>query len=120
MERRLKSLNSILGKLQRRNLPLTVDAIKDNLFDVAGVRVICNYRDDVYSVANYLSAQSDIQVLRVKDYIKNPKAERLPFAACHLRGAGVPVIRTALHAGRGSATHHRHGLLGEPGACAAV
>ena len=54
MERRLKSLNSILGKLQ-------------------GVRVICNYRDDVYSVANYLSAQSDIQVLRVKDYIKNPK-----------------------------------------------
>ena len=73
IERRLKSLNSILGKLQRRNLPLTVDAIKDNLFDVAGVRVICNYRDDVYSVANYLSAQSDIQVLRVKDYIKNPK-----------------------------------------------
>lgn len=73
MERRLKSLNSILGKLQRRNLPLTVDAIKDNLFDVAGVRVICNYRDDVYSVANYLSAQSDIQVPRVKDYIKNPK-----------------------------------------------
>ena len=52
---------------------MTVDAIKDNLFDVAGVRVICNYRDDVYSVANYLSTQSDIQVLRVKDYIKNPK-----------------------------------------------
>ncbi|MBM6687137.1 GTP pyrophosphokinase family protein, partial [Faecalicatena contorta] len=50
-----------------------VESIKDNLFDVAGVRVICNYRDDVYSVSNYLSAQSDIQVLRVKDYIKNPK-----------------------------------------------
>ena len=51
---------------------------------------------------------------------QEPEAERLPFAACHLRGAGVPVIRTALHAGRGSATHHRHGLLGKPGACAAV
>ncbi|HAK71177.1 MAG TPA: (p)ppGpp synthetase [Bifidobacterium sp.] len=73
MERRLKSIDSIIGKLRRRNLPLTVNAVKDNLFDVAGVRVICNYRDDVYSVANYLSAQSDIQVLRVKDYIKNPK-----------------------------------------------
>ena len=73
MERRLKSVDSILGKLKHKNLPLTIDAIKDNLFDVAGVRVICNYRDDVYSVANYLSAQSDIQVLRVKDYIKNPK-----------------------------------------------
>ncbi|WEV73187.1 GTP pyrophosphokinase family protein [Bifidobacterium sp. ESL0790] len=73
MERRLKSVNSILGKLERRNLPLSTEAIRDNLFDVAGIRVICNYRDDVYSVANYLSSQSDIQVLRVKDYIKNPK-----------------------------------------------
>ncbi len=73
MERRLKSVNSILGKLQRRGLPINVDAIKDNLFDVAGVRVICNYRDDVYSVSNYLSAQNDIQVLRVKDYIQKPK-----------------------------------------------
>ena len=73
MERRLKSVNSIIGKLERKGLPLNVNSIKDNLFDVAGIRVICNYRDDVYSVSNYLSSQSDIQVLRVKDYIKNPK-----------------------------------------------
>lgn len=73
MERRLKSVNSIIGKLKRKGLPLSVNSIKDNLFDVAGIRVICNYRDDVYSVSNYLSAQNDIQVLRVKDYIKNPK-----------------------------------------------
>ncbi len=73
MERRLKSIDSILGKLDRRELPHTIDAIRNNLFDIAGIRVICNYRDDVYSVANYLSGQSDIQVLRVKDYIKNPK-----------------------------------------------
>ncbi|KFF31396.1 RelA/SpoT domain protein [Bifidobacterium bombi DSM 19703] len=73
MERRLKSVNSIVGKLKRRGLELSIPAIKDNLFDIAGIRVICNYRDDVYSVANYLSSQSDIQVLRVKDYIKNPK-----------------------------------------------
>ena len=73
MERRLKSVNSIIGKLERKGLPLSVNSIKDNLFDVAGIRVICKYRDDVYSVSNYLSSQSDIQVLRVKDYIKNPK-----------------------------------------------
>ena len=73
MERRLKSVNSILGKLKRRDLPLTVNAIKDNLFDVAGIRVICNYRDDVYSVSTYLSAQNDCQVLRGTDYIRNPK-----------------------------------------------
>nr|WP_095615512.1 (p)ppGpp synthetase [Bifidobacterium criceti] len=73
MERRLKSIDSIIEKMRRKNLPLTVQSMRDNLFDVAGIRVICNYRDDVYSVANYLSAQSDIQVLRVKDYILNPK-----------------------------------------------
>ena len=50
MERRLKSVNSIIGKLERKGLPLSVNSIKDNLFDVAGIRVICNYRDDVYSV----------------------------------------------------------------------
>ena len=47
MERRLKSVNSIIGKLERKGLPLSVSSIKDNLFDVAGIRVICNYRDDV-------------------------------------------------------------------------
>ena len=86
MERRLKSVNSILGKLKQAQqaderrakgdaslLLGVLYAIKDNLFDVAGIRVICNYRDDVYSVSNYLSAQNDISVLRVKDYIKNPK-----------------------------------------------
>lgn len=73
LERRLKSVDSIIEKLERKELPVTTQSIKDNLFDVAGIRVVCNYRDDVYSVSNYLSAQSDIQVLRVKDYIKTPK-----------------------------------------------
>ena len=73
LERRLKSLDSIFGKLDRLELAHTIASIRDNLFDVAGIRVICNYRDDVYSVSNYLSVQSDIQVLRVKDYIKHPK-----------------------------------------------
>ena len=73
MERRLKSVDSIIGKLERKGLPISVKSVKDNLFDVAGIRVICNYRDDVYSVSNYLSSQSDIQVLQVKDYIRNPK-----------------------------------------------
>ncbi len=73
MERRLKSVHSIFEKLQRRHLDISTRSIRDNLFDVAGIRVICNYCDDVYSVAQYLSKQTDIQVLQVKDYIKNPK-----------------------------------------------
>lgn len=51
MERRLKSVHSIFEKLHRRNLDISTHAIRDNLFDVAGIRVICNYRDDVYAVA---------------------------------------------------------------------
>ena len=120
MERRLKSVNSILGKLKRKELPLTVESVKDNLFDVAGIRVICNYRDDVYSVSNYLSAQNDIQVLRVKDYIKNPKQNG--YRSLHVIYA-VPVFsifRTALHACGGAVPHYRYGLLGEFGARAAL
>ena len=64
---------------------MTVSSIKDNLFDVAGIRVICNYRDDVYSVSNYLSAQNDISVLRVKDYIKNPKQNAIGRCTSSMR-----------------------------------
>ena len=73
MKRRLKSVDSIFGKMHRRKLPITIDSMKDNIFDIAGIRVVCNYRDDVYAVSRYLSDQSDIQVLRVKDYIRHPK-----------------------------------------------
>ena len=89
MERRLKSIDSIIDKMHRKHLPITVRSVRDNLFDVAGIRVICNYRDDVYSVANYLSAQSDIQVLRVKDYILNPKQNG--YRSLHVIYA-VPVL----------------------------
>ena len=116
MERRLKSVSSIIGKLERKGLPIGVNSIKDNLFDVAGIRVICNYRDDVYSVSNYLSSQSDIQVLRVKDYIKNPKQNG--YRSLHVIYA-VPVFLSS-GAGGGAVPHHRHGLLGVAGACAAL
>ncbi|MFT8358506.1 GTP pyrophosphokinase [Bifidobacterium aquikefiri] len=92
MERRLKSMASIIGKLERKGLPVTLQSVKDNLFDVAGIRVICNYRDDVYSVSRYLSDQSDIQVLRVKDYIRNPKQNG--YRSLHVIYA-VPVFLTS-------------------------
>lgn len=73
MERRLKEPSSIAKKLDKNHLPLTIEAIKENLFDIAGVRVICNYVDDVYNVEKLLLNQSDIQLLNRKDYIANPK-----------------------------------------------
>lgn len=71
---RLKSPESIIEKLQRRNLPMTVDSIEENLNDVAGVRIICSFIEDIYMLANCLVQQDDVTLLMEKDYIKNPKA----------------------------------------------
>ena len=70
---RLKSLDSIAGKLKRKGLRMTPNAIEQNLSDVAGVRVICSFVDDIYMLADCLVSQDDITLVRVKDYIKNPK-----------------------------------------------
>ena len=73
MEYRLKSVNSILGKLEKRGLEVSLDSIVTNLTDIAGVRVICNYVSDVYKIADLLLKQSDIKLIAKKDYIKHPK-----------------------------------------------
>lgn len=74
IEDRLKSPESMFKKLQRNNLPFTVEAVRKNLFDIAGVRVICNYIEDIYQVADLLTAQDDVILIKRKDYIANPKA----------------------------------------------
>lgn len=73
MEWRLKSPKSILEKMQRRGLDLTVDTMTNNIYDIAGIRVICNYVKDIYRIADLLIRQDDIKLLQTKDYIKNPK-----------------------------------------------
>ncbi len=70
---RLKSPESISEKLERRGYPFTVESIQENLTDVAGVRVICSFPDDIYRLADLLTGQDDIILMRRKDYIKNPK-----------------------------------------------
>ena len=52
---------------------MTAEAIEQNLFDVAGVRIICSFIDDIYMLADCLVSQDDITLVRIKDYIKNPK-----------------------------------------------
>lgn len=70
---RVKSFESIQEKLSRKNLPVTLSSIEENLSDVAGVRVICSFTDDVYTLARALLNQDDIKLIEKKDYIKNPK-----------------------------------------------
>ncbi len=70
---RLKSVESIAKKIQARNLPLSIDAVAENINDIAGVRVICSFIDDIYLLADCLLKQDDVQLVASKDYIKNPK-----------------------------------------------
>lgn len=70
---RLKSIVSIKDKLDRRNLPFTLPSIEENLNDVAGIRVICSFPEDVYMLADALLKQDDITLISRKDYIANPK-----------------------------------------------
>ncbi len=74
MERRLKTPESIEEKLGRLKKELSIESARENIFDIAGIRVVCNFIDDVYAVADMLTAQSDVTLLTEKDYIKNPKA----------------------------------------------
>ena len=70
---RLKTPESIYEKLERKGYPATVENIREQLMDVAGVRIICSFPDDIYRLAELFTGQDDITVLRVKDYIRNPK-----------------------------------------------
>lgn len=70
---RLKRTASIVEKMERLGLPLTLASVEENLHDVAGVRVICSYRDDIYRIADALLRQSDVELIERKDYILNPK-----------------------------------------------
>ncbi|WP_407428460.1 GTP pyrophosphokinase family protein [Treponema sp.] len=70
---RVKSPQSIASKLESKKLPINFDSMVENLHDIAGVRVICPYISDIYSVRDILLKQPDITLLEEKDYIKSPK-----------------------------------------------
>ena len=79
------------AKLRKQGLPESVESVIGNIYDAAGIRVICTYIDDVYAVANMLMSQSDITVIRVKDYIKNPKESG--YRSYHI------IVKLPLHVG---------------------
>lgn len=86
---RLKKPLSIIEKLKRRGLNVSIKSIEQNLHDVAGVRIICSFQDDIYRLSEKICSQDDIRVIEKKDYIKNPKANG--YRSLHLILA-VPVF----------------------------
>ncbi len=70
---RVKDYDSIIRKVIRKKIPRDLDSIEENINDIAGVRVVCSFVDDIYRLADCLLQQDDITLIRRKDYIKNPK-----------------------------------------------
>lgn len=73
IETRLKKPRSVFEKLIRYEKPLTLESMEENVLDIAGLRVIATYIDDVYALVKVLSMQDDLEIIKVKDYIANPK-----------------------------------------------
>ena len=73
IDSRLKSPQSMMKKLKRKGLPQTLEAAEANLNDIAGVRIVCNYLDDIYRIADLLQRQRDVEFVHRRDYIENPK-----------------------------------------------
>ena len=70
---RLKDMQSIRGKFERKSIKMSLDALEKEINDIAGVRVVCSFPDDVYEIAEALLKQDDVRLIEMKDYIKNPK-----------------------------------------------
>lgn len=73
IEKRLKTPQGIEDKLRRLQCEVSIPSARENILDIAGIRVVCNFVEDVYEVAHMLTSQNDIRVNTCKDYIANPK-----------------------------------------------
>lgn len=89
IESRLKSPISIARKLEKKGYDISIASATKNLQDIAGVRIICHYLEDVYRMADMLLGQSDVTLIVKKDYIKNPKPNG--YRSLHLT-VSVPVF----------------------------
>ena len=70
---RLKTPESIVKKLMRHGLETSIDNMVNHIKDIAGIRIVCSFTDDIYRLAEMIGKQRDLTVVSVKDYIKNPK-----------------------------------------------
>lgn len=86
---RMKSVDKIIKKLERYGYPITLESMEENIWDIAGVRVICSFTEDIYFLERNLLQQDDIRLIMRKDYIKNPKPNG--YRSLHLR-VEIPVF----------------------------
>ena len=89
IQTRLKSSSSIIEKMIRKGIPFSIENLEEQIHDLAGIRVICSYMDDIYALADALTGQDDITLVEQKDYIKTPKPNG--YRSLHLI-VSVPVF----------------------------
>ena len=70
---RMKTLPAIVRKMKRKELPLDVEALWEHIHDVAGIRIVTSFRDDIYSILHHLQTRDDLDIIEIKDYIEHPK-----------------------------------------------
>ncbi|WP_338752711.1 GTP pyrophosphokinase family protein [Bacillus sp. FJAT-52991] len=73
LKTRMKTIFSLVDKIENKNIPLTQEAIQQEIRDIAGVRIVTSFIDDVYMLKEHIEQREDIRMIRVKDYIKDPK-----------------------------------------------
>ena len=73
VSKRIKSPASILKKIEKKNVPLRIGEVEASIRDIAGIRITCSFEEDIYRVSEMLQAQRDLEVVEIKDYIKQPK-----------------------------------------------
>ena len=89
IQTRLKSSSSIIEKMIRKGIPFSMENLEAQIHDLAGIRVICSYMDDIYALADALTSQDDITLVEQKDYIRHPKPNG--YRSLHLI-VSVPVF----------------------------
>ncbi|MGE6259712.1 GTP pyrophosphokinase [Heyndrickxia sporothermodurans] len=73
MKTRMKKLRSLVEKIQRKEIPLTQEAVRNEIRDILGVRIVTSFIDDAYMLKEHIEQREDIRIIRIKDYIQNPK-----------------------------------------------
>ena len=103
---RLKSYDSVCKKMQKKGLDMNFAQAVEKINDLIGVRAVCAYVDDIYKVADLIQKQQDIRIIKIKDYIKQPK--KSGYQSLHL------ILEIAMGQTGASAPDGCNGLLGKP------
>lgn len=113
IEGRVKSPASIIDKLKKKNAEISLLSAKENINDLAGIRIVCCFIDDVYRVEEMLMRQPDIVLEKRQDYIKNPQLQWLPFPAFRPTRSSLSFRPHRKRADRSTVEDNCYGLLGK-------